>query len=48
MLTEKYRRIELNAAGPLEADADAAIALLNNHFDPEDFFVSRTDNSLEV
>ena len=48
MLTEKYRRIELNADGPLEADADAAIALLNNHFDPEDFFVSRTDNSLEV
>ena len=48
MLTEKYRRIQLNAAGMPEVNADAAITALNNHFDPEDFFVTRNGEALEV
>ena len=48
MLTGKYRCIKLNAANALNADADAAITALNNHFDPEDFYVTRSDNALEV
>ena len=47
-ITEKYRRIEINAAETLDANADAAIASLNSRFDPEDFFVTRTHNSLEI
>ena len=47
-ITEKYRRIEINATKTLDAKADAAIAALNSRFDPEDFFVTRTDNSLEI
>ncbi len=48
MLTEKYRCIKLNASGVLNVDADDAITALNNHFDPEDFYVTRSDNALEV
>ena len=47
-MTEKYRRIELYAGEALDAHADAAIAALNGHFDPEDFFVTRADNSLQI
>ena len=48
MLTDKYRCIKLNAIGALNVDADAAIAALNNHFDPDDFCVTRSDNALEI
>ena len=48
MLTDKYRCITLNSARALDADADQAVAALNRHFDPEDFFVTRNENALEV
>ena len=48
MLTDKYRCIKLNASGALNADADDAIIALNSHFDPEDFYVTRSENALEV
>ena len=48
MLTEKYRCIKLDASGALNVDADNAIAALNNHFDPDDFYITRSENALEV
>ena len=48
MFTEKYRHIKIDNAGPSDADADTAIAALNSHFDPEDFYVTRNENALEV
>lgn len=48
MVTEKYRRIELNATGTASINLDAAIAMLNRHFDPEDFFVTHGGDVMEV
>ena len=48
MFTDKYRCVTLNSAGVLDADSDQAIAALNSHFDPEDFFVTRNENALQV
>ena len=48
MVTEKYRRIELNTAGALGANADRAVAALNSHFDPDDFFVAKSGDALEI
>ncbi len=47
-ITEKYRRIGLNVAGALGTKAEVAVAALNDHFDPEDFFVTRSGDALEV
>ncbi len=48
MVTEKYRRIELDATGTPSANLDASIAMLNRHFDPEDFFVTHDGDAMEV
>jgi len=48
MFTEKYRCIKLDGACPPDAASDRAIAALNSHFDPDDFYVTRSDNALEV
>ena len=47
-LTDKYRCIRLAASGAAGREADAAIAALNQRFDPEDFHVTRSDDALEV
>ncbi len=43
---DKYKRISLNANGSTDASIIEAIAYLNSHFDPDDFFV--TNNGAEV
>ena len=48
MVTEKYRRVELNIAGLPCANVDVAVATLNNHFDPEDFFVTQSGDAVEI
>ncbi len=48
MITDKYRRIVLSADGALDRRADQAIATVNKRFDPDDFFITRTGDELEV
>ncbi len=48
MITDKYRRIVLSADGALDGRTDQAIATVNKRFDPDDFFITRTGDELEV
>ena len=52
MLTDKYRRITLETPGVMDenadANTDAAVAALNGHFSPDDFYVVRNNGHLEV
>ena len=48
MVTEKYRRIALDATGTNSANLDVSIAMLNQHFDPEDFFVTQNGGAMEI
>ena len=48
MIAEKYRRIALSSPDGLDDRADAAIAALNSRFNPDDFFVVRDGDGLEV
>lgn len=48
VIAEKYRRIELASSGAADADADRAVAALNDRFHPEDFHVIRNGGGLEV
>ena len=48
MIQDKYRRVEVGADGRPGESLDDAIAALNGHFDPEDFFVTRADNVLHI
>ena len=45
---ELYRRIELAPAAPLGEAADDALAFLNRRFDPDDFYVARNGDALDV
>ena len=48
MVTEKYRRVELNIAGLPCPNVNVAVTTLNNHFDPEDFFVTQSGDAVEI
>ena len=48
IIAEKYRRIELASSGIMDADADRAVAALNDRFHAEDFHVIRNGGGLEV
>ena len=48
IIAEKYRRIELASSGTVDADADRAVAALNDRFHAEDFHVIRNGGGLEV
>ena len=48
MIQDKYRRLEVSADAGFDKSLNDAIAALNSHFDPEDFFVTRADNALHV
>ena len=48
IIAEKYRRIELASSGIMDADADRAVAALNDRFHAEDFHVIRNGGTLEV
>lgn len=48
VIAEKYRRIELASSGTVDADADRAVAALNDRFHAEDFHVIRNGGGLEV
>ena len=48
IIAEKYRRIELASSGIMDADADRAVAALNDRFHAEDFHVIRNGGTLGV
>lgn len=48
MIQDKYRQIAIDADDALDDSIDSAIDSLNGHFDPDDFFVTRTDNTVNV
>lgn len=48
VIAQKYRRIELASSGTVDADADRAVAALNDRFHAEDFHVIRNGGGLEV
>ncbi len=48
MISNKYRQIKLSANGSLDEAADAAVALLNSRFNPDDFYISRSGDELDV
>ena len=48
MIQDKYRQIEIGADETLDESIDPAIDALNEQFDPDDFFVTRTDHSVNV
>ncbi len=48
VIAEKYRRIKLASPVALHANVDMAVTALNSKFNPDDFYVVRSDDSLEV
>ena len=47
-IAEKYKRIELGSLVALDDNVDEAIAALNRRFNPDDFYVVRSGEALEV
>ena len=48
VIAEKYRRIGLAPSSELDANVDVAVAALNSRFSPEDFYVIRSNDELEI
>ena len=48
MATSKYKHIKLNANGSLGAKASEAVSALNSHFNPDDFFVTNSEDEMDV
>lgn len=48
MIAEKYRRIMLEPLDAPEANVDAAVAALNDRFNPDDFYVAHNGGGMEV
>jgi DNA modification methylase len=48
MPASKYKQIKLNGSHSLGADISDAVATLNSHFNPDDFFVTNSGNELDV
>ena len=48
MVTNKYKQIKLNGNHSLGANTTEAVATLNSHFNPDDFFVTNSGDELDV
>lgn len=48
MTTQKYRHIKLNGSHLLGTSTDEAVATLNSHFNPDDFFVTTSGAEMDV
>ena len=48
MPASKYKQIKLNGSHSLGTDINDAVATLNSHFNPDDFFVTNSGNELDV